>query len=96
MGSYCYNSAAHAVNKFQTPCNPRLLAQTFAVNSRSTSNPLDISPVMMLKPTNQEPDLADRRPIGKRTQSAAFNRKGKTSRPASQMVSANQSGNKAK
>ena len=51
---------------------------------------------MMLKPTNQEPDLAERRPIGKRTQSAAVARKGKTSRPVSKMATASQSGNKAK
>ena len=51
---------------------------------------------MMLKPTNQEPDLAERRPIGKRTQSAAINRRSKASRNMSKMAAAYQGGNKAK
>jgi len=47
--SYSYNQATHAVNKFIARADPKLLAQTFQVNSRSSANPLDISPVMMLR-----------------------------------------------
>lgn len=47
--TYQYNSQTHAVNKFTSHADPKLLAQTFFVNSRSSANPLDISPVMMLR-----------------------------------------------
>ena len=47
--TYAYNAQTHAVNKFVSQADPKLLAQTFYVNSRSSANPLDISPVMMLR-----------------------------------------------
>lgn len=48
-GRYKYNAAVHAINKFITEGNPKLLAQTFQVNTRSITSPLDMSPVMMLR-----------------------------------------------
>jgi len=47
--SYKYDKATHAINKYVSQGSPNVLAQTFQVNSRSTSSPLDISPVMMLR-----------------------------------------------
>ena len=49
QNSYAYNPATHAVNKFVSQGRPMNLSQTFQVNARSTANPLDISPVMMLR-----------------------------------------------
>jgi len=46
---YQYDAKVHAINKFITRDNPKLLAQTFQVNSRSVTSPLNISPVMMLR-----------------------------------------------
>ena len=47
--TYQYNAQATAVNKFTSQAIPKNIAQTFYVNSRSSANPLDISPVMMLR-----------------------------------------------
>ena len=47
--SYQYNPETHAVNKFISQGAPKTLSQTFQVNSRSSSNPMDISPVMMIR-----------------------------------------------
>ena len=46
---YQYDPKTHAVNKFINTDRPKLLAQTFQVNNRSQCNPLEISPVMMLR-----------------------------------------------
>ena len=49
QGQYSYDPKVHAINKFLAQGSPKNLSQTFQVNSRSASNPPEISPLMMLR-----------------------------------------------